>query len=366
MTTLTVNGTTYDTDTSFAGYLYVTALLALAGDIMADAGRGLVTTSTTSYALGSGTGSITMGAAIPYKAGAFVVLADAAAPTTNYALVQASSDASGTTFAFTEILVVGSGTKTSWTLSVSGPRGATGAAGTNGAAGFAPGGTAAGDLDMSGYDLTVDFATFNLAGQHAYEVDATTTGDNILADTGAPYRAWTLTGDTTVLVAGATTPGYIPGGYRIVTIQDGTGSRDLTILPVNLLVSTAALSTQAATVTAAAHTLSFYGTGSVTLTGASTAGPLVGTGVGDRVTLTFTPSAGSLTLTVAGSVTSAQLVAGSAALGYAAVGATRAGMVSWPNNDEPTWASQAAATETEISLLPGYDGIIYAYKVRGG
>lgn len=70
----------------------------------------------------------------------------------------------------------------------------------------------------------------------------------------------------------------------------------------NLLLNSATLSTQSITVTAVAHTLSFFGTGTVTLSGASTAGPLVGTGANNRVQLTFTPSAGSLTLTVTGDV----------------------------------------------------------------
>lgn len=78
----------------------------------------------------------------------------------------------------------------------------------------------------------------------------------------------------------------------------------------NLLLNSATMATQSATVTAAAHTLSFTGTGSITLTGTSTAGPLVGTGANDRVTLSFTPTAGSLTLTVSGDVRMAQLELG--------------------------------------------------------
>jgi len=84
----------------------------------------------------------------------------------------------------------------------------------------------------------------------------------------------------------------------------------------NLLLNSAALSTQSVTVAAVPHTLSFTGTGTVTLSGASTAGPLVGTGANNRVTLTFTPTAGSLTLTVSGSVTLAQLEAGTFATSY--------------------------------------------------
>jgi hypothetical protein len=84
----------------------------------------------------------------------------------------------------------------------------------------------------------------------------------------------------------------------------------------NLILATDTMATQSLTVAAVAHTLSFTGTGTVTLTGASTAGPLVGTGASNRVSLTFTPTAASLTLTVAGSVTLAQLELGSTATAY--------------------------------------------------
>lgn len=78
----------------------------------------------------------------------------------------------------------------------------------------------------------------------------------------------------------------------------------------NLVFPSATATTQSRTVTAVAHTLSFYGTGTVTLSGVAT-GSLVGTGANNKVTLTFTPTAGSLTLTVTGSVTNWQLETGS-------------------------------------------------------
>lgn len=84
----------------------------------------------------------------------------------------------------------------------------------------------------------------------------------------------------------------------------------------NLLLNSATLSTQSVTSAATAYTLSFYGTGTITLTGTSTAGPLVGTGANARVSLTFTPTAGTLTLTVSGSVTNANLEAGSFATSW--------------------------------------------------
>ena len=86
-------------------------------------------------------------------------------------------------------------------------------------------------------------------------------------------------------------------------------------LRTNLVFPSATLTTQTRTVTAVAHTLSFYGTGTIVLSGVHIA-TLTGTGANNRVTLTFTPTAGSLILTVAGTVTNAQLEAGSNATSY--------------------------------------------------
>jgi len=86
----------------------------------------------------------------------------------------------------------------------------------------------------------------------------------------------------------------------------------------NLLHTTDTLVTQSYTVTAVPHTLHFTGTGTVTLSGASTAGPLVGTGTGEqnRASLTFTPTAGTLTVTPSGDVSDAQLEVGSTPSSY--------------------------------------------------
>jgi hypothetical protein len=87
----------------------------------------------------------------------------------------------------------------------------------------------------------------------------------------------------------------------------------------NLLTATSTLGTQGVTTKAQTYTVSMYGTGSITLTGTAT-GTLNGTGVSDRVSLTFTATAGSLTLTVAGSVTDGQLETGSSMSEYISVG----------------------------------------------
>jgi len=88
----------------------------------------------------------------------------------------------------------------------------------------------------------------------------------------------------------------------------------------NAIINSDVVATQSLTVTAAQRTLSFYGTGTVTLSGAAT-GSLVGTGAANRVSLPFTPSAGTLTLTVSGSVLYGQLELGGYASSYIPTGA---------------------------------------------
>jgi hypothetical protein len=107
------------------------------------------------------------------------------------------------------------------------------------------------------------------------------------------------------LAYAANVPGIVPNvGYwaRSATTNLLLGAGSATVL-----------ATQGVAVTAQDYTLSFIGTGTITLSGVSTAGPLVGTGAANRVSLTFTPTAGTLTVTVSGSVTYAGLVAGTLA-----------------------------------------------------
>jgi hypothetical protein len=85
----------------------------------------------------------------------------------------------------------------------------------------------------------------------------------------------------------------------------------------NLLLNSASLSTQSVTVTATVYTLTFYGTGTVSLSGVYS-GSLVGTNAYPvRSTLTFTvATGGTLTLTVTGTVQYAQLEAQSFQTSY--------------------------------------------------
>ena len=118
------------------------------------------------------------------------------------------------------------------------------------------------------------------------------------------------------LIVAATTPRF---DYNPVTLA-AMGlwvEEPRTNLLVNSLINGTILGTQSVTVAATPYTLSFYGTGTVTLSGVSTAGPAVGSAAyPTRTTLTFTPTAGSLTLTVAGTVQFAQLEAGSFATSF--------------------------------------------------
>lgn len=82
------------------------------------------------------------------------------------------------------------------------------------------------------------------------------------------------------------------------------------------LIDGTSLVTQSVVVTAAQRTLSFYGTGQIVLSGAHSA-TVTGTGAyPTRTTLVFTPSAGTLTLTVSGTVQYAQLELGSFATSF--------------------------------------------------
>ncbi len=117
-------------------------------------------------------------------------------------------------------------------------------------------------------------------------------------NTGASYLTDTVPIATLAARVG-TTPQYGLEGALVERIP-----------ATNLFLNSAVGVTQNVTTTAAQHTLSFTGTGSITLTGTSTAGPLVGAGANNRVSLVFTPSAGTLTLTIAGDVRRVQLETG--------------------------------------------------------
>jgi hypothetical protein len=81
----------------------------------------------------------------------------------------------------------------------------------------------------------------------------------------------------------------------------------------NLLLNSATVQNQTINITGAQHTLSFYGTGRINLSGVAS-GSLVGTGLNDLASLTFTPTVGGvLTIGGTGVRTEGQLEIGSEA-----------------------------------------------------
>lgn len=131
----------------------------------------------------------------------------------------------------------------------------------------------------------------------------------------------------------------------------------------NLLLNSGSLSTQSVTVSANPHTLHFTGTGSITLSGAHSA-TLSGTGTGEenRVSLTFTPSAGTLVVTVSGTVTNGQLEEGSTPSSYIPTTGSqvaRAGEqlvlphenISWPAGDELSIHIEGRMTYADTGII---------------
>jgi hypothetical protein len=126
----------------------------------------------------------------------------------------------------------------------------------------------------------------------------------------------------------------------------------------NLILNSAVFATQSVTVAAVWHTLSFYGNGSIALTGvASPEVSLVGSGASTRVSLVFLPGAGSLTLTLTGVVWLAQLEVGPHATSYistTSAPATRARDVCYTTTLEP-WFNEAEGTIYCEYVLPYAD-----------
>jgi hypothetical protein len=255
--TVTVNSVSYRL---LQGYMV--AGLREMDSAITGVGTTLTATSTTSETIGTGSKSLVIQTGKGFSAGNPILVTNTGTPA-NYMLGTVDSyntDSGALAFTVASGDTGGSGTFTAWTVSISGVKGATGAPGGvtgpvsstdntwarfNGTAGDSIQGgawteddsgnvTAGGALDMSGYDLTVDFTTVEAAGEHAEENDANATGTVTIQATDPTVLRRTLTGDVTLHVAGAPTPGK-GWSTEFRSTQDGTGGRDVTILPANEL-----------------------------------------------------------------------------------------------------------------------------------
>ena len=104
-----------------------TDLNTFAADLVAATVGYYSATSSTSVAIGIGSKSFTVTTGKAYATGDYLLIADAAAPTTNWMWGKVTSYNSGNgALVFDSQAIGGSGTKTSWTINLSGAQGATG------------------------------------------------------------------------------------------------------------------------------------------------------------------------------------------------------------------------------------------------
>lgn len=125
-------------------------------------------------------------------------------------------------------------------------------------------------------------------------------------------------------------------------------------LLLNSLINGTNLSTQSVTLSAVSYALSFYGTGSIDISGGHVA-TVVGSGAYPaRKTYVFTPTAGSTTFTVSGTVQYAQLEAGTFPTSFIPTAATsqtrNADVVSMTGTNFSSWYNAG-----EGAFAVGYD-----------
>lgn len=153
--------------------------------------------------------------------------------------------------------------------------------------------------------LYMDFAS----GEFAFGDSSAKSPQAVIDNSASGDRSY-ITEEGDLAIAGA-------GVTRVADYSLGSRAGSFEAEATNLLLNSATLSTQSVTVSAQEYTLHFEGTGTVALSGAHVDSIVgVGSGHGNRVALSFTPTEGSLTLTVSGDVTLAQLEVGTAPTAY--------------------------------------------------
>lgn len=101
------------------------ASAAASATTAANSAANIRATSTTSNTIGTGSKSFTIQAGKQFTAGDWMLIADAAAPSTNYMVGTVTSyNSTSGALVFNSVAIAGSGTKTSWTVGLSGAKGA--------------------------------------------------------------------------------------------------------------------------------------------------------------------------------------------------------------------------------------------------
>ena len=222
MSSISLNGNLYDSDTSFVGYTYITNLITMISDWMADAGVALRTTSSTSVTIATGSTSFTLAANRNFSVGGFVTVADRAAPSTNWMFGQVKTYVSATKVLTVSVITTGgSGSLSNWEVAISGGQGATGV-GTLA-------GNATGSIDMSGNLLVIDGFTLQETGEGEIEDKGTITSTLSLSKANGPTVKIVLGSGTLIIDFLAPTSNF---GYALTAYvnQDGTGGRDVSFL----------------------------------------------------------------------------------------------------------------------------------------
>jgi len=175
-----------------------------------------------------------------------------------------------------------------------------------------------GHESLQGHTIRLHYAPGGVVGGSAptlnmnfvdgiYQVDGVTTAiGSLISRSGVSKRVMDNTGTWVTVAANTLAFCYSSGRRRLVVEGAAT----------NLWIGSAApTSTQNFSVTAQTYTLSFIGTGSIVATGTGSF-TLVGTGANNRVSITFTPTSGTLVLTPSGNVREVQLEAGAIPTSY--------------------------------------------------
>lgn len=189
------------------------ATAAAASALTAVNAPGTSATSTTSVAVGTGSKTLVIQTGKNIVVGMAVMVAETAAPATNWMHGFVTAYNSGTGSLTVDVdATAGSGTYTDWTISLSAPGSASLAAGTTN--------VYAGTQDYSNHQLKgVKTLTFN------GEYDAGNSGAAITIDFAANGQKQKVTLNSATPAITISTTGLLVGQYQLHIYQDGTGGR---------------------------------------------------------------------------------------------------------------------------------------------